>query len=87
MPETNPEILCITHDFIADSHDPDGTARGHIIVGLNNGRALVMDDFGVTDLGDFETERQSPEKPVYHGFVSWAELLEMLDKFRAEQMN
>jgi hypothetical protein len=82
------EILCKGHDFIAEGHAIDGTPLGYVVLELDNGRALAIDHDGVTDLGDYKlAESAPPENPVIYGFVSWAELLEMLDKFRAEQMN
>jgi hypothetical protein len=82
------EVFCTAHDFIADEHAQDGTPLGHVVLELSNTRALAIDYEGITDLGDFHAiQSATPENPVVYGFISWAELLEMLDKFRAEQMN
>ena len=82
------KILCEKHDFIAEEHTAEGRGLGYAVLGLSNSRALAIDYEGITDLGDFQAvQSATPENPVVYGFVSWAELLEMLDKFRAEQMN
>jgi hypothetical protein len=82
------EILCKGHDFIAEGHASDGTPLGYVVLELDNDRALAVDNEGITDLGDFQAAQSATsESPVIYGFFSWSELLEMLDKFRAEQMN
>ena len=82
------EVFCTAHDFITEEHTADGSPLGYTVLELSNGRALAIDYEGVTDLGDFRAAQSAtPDNPVIHGFMSWSELLGMLDNFRAEQMN
>lgn len=55
------------------------------LVELTNGRTLVIDDGGIMDLADVDLEKRIPLQ--HFTYVSWAELLALLDGMRAQEMN
>jgi hypothetical protein len=85
MHERPPETIATDHDEIGLEFATDGTKRADHLFALDNDRQVVITSQGVYDFRDWLEAPHEPDKT--YAFVSWNELLELLDRFRAQTLN